>query len=349
MRVVLLGSGVLPVPPSGWGAVERAIDGLARGLRSLDVEVQIVQRIGSGRPIDEYRFALALPKMLREERGDVLHASTPVVANRLLLSGVPFVYTSHSRHWNGVQGLRQSWGFYLEKRACARALRTVALTPEVAQLMCRVHPSARRDRVRVIPNGVDPAFFRAEWAVRFGRQVLGVGAVHPRKRWHLAARAVKDVPGATLTIVGPIQDRAYADTVVRAGGGEERVVLAGEVPEADLQRRYAVSDVLLHPSGSELLSITVLEAMASSLPVVGTTVLQDEVPSGSAGWLVDERLPIDHKVAGFRDAVQTLLADEERRKTMGEAGRRLIEERHAWPKVAEATLAVYRELVSPPA
>ncbi len=348
MKVLLLGSGVLPVPPPGWGAVERAIDGLARGLQSLDVEVQVVQRIGSGRPIDEYRFALALPKMLRQERGDIVHASTPVVANRLILAHVPYVYTSHSRHWNGVHGLSQSWGFYLEKRACARAERTFALTPKVAELMGRVHPTTRRDRIRVIPNGVDPAFFHAEWSVRFGHQVLGVGAVHPRKRWHLAARAVRDIPGATLAIVGPVQDRAYADEVVRLGGGSERVVVAGEVTEDELQRRYAASDLLLHPSGSELLSITVLEAMASSLPVVGTTVLEEEVPAGTAGVLVDERLPIDQKVAQFREAVSALLSDEGRRRAMGQEGRRVIEERHAWPKVAEATLAVYRELLTPP-
>ncbi|MDE1838054.1 MAG: glycosyltransferase family 4 protein [Euryarchaeota archaeon] len=345
MRVLLLGSGVLPVPPTGWGAVERAVDGLSRGLRSLGVEADILQRVGRGRPSDEYRFALALPKMLRQERFDLLHASTPVVANRLVLKGLPYVYTSHSRHWNGpTHGLTQAWGFYLEKRACSRARGTIALTSEVADLMRRVHPPTRPERTRVIPNGVDPSFFRADWSVRLGHQVLGVGAVHPRKRWHLAARAVQEVPEALLTIVGPVQDAAYAQRVVKEGGGPERVVLTGEVPEEELLRRYATSDLLLHPSGSELLSISVLEAMASSLPVVGTTVLSGEVPGGTVGVLVDERLPTDPMVAAFRDALLALLPDGSRRRVMGEAGRRVIEERHSWVKVAEATLAFYREL-----
>ncbi len=345
MKVVLLGSGVLPIPPPGWGAVERAIDGLARGLRALGVEVDIVQRAGKGRPIDEYRFALALPKMLREERWDILHASTPVVANRLILRHQPFVYTSHSRHWSGRHGLTQNWGFYLEKRACSRSLRSIALTPQVADLMHRVYPPTPQERIRTIPNGVDLANFRADWSVRYGTQVLGVGAVHPRKRWHLAAQAVRGVPQASLTIVGPVQDARYAEEVVSRGGGRERVTLAGEVSQEELLRRFAVSDVLLHPSGSELLSITVLEAMASSLPVLGTTILREEVPQGVAGLLVEERSTDAVKVESFRQALVELLADQGRRHTMGEAGRARVEERHSWTRVAETTLALYREVL----
>jgi glycosyltransferase involved in cell wall biosynthesis len=347
VRVVLLGSGVLPIPPPGWGAVERAIDGLARALELQGVEVEIVQRSGKGRPRDEYRFALALPRMLRGKRWDVLHASTPVVANRLLLRHVPYVYTSHSRHWTGAQGLSQRWGFHLEKRACAGALRAVALTPEVADRTRRARPGTRVDRIRVIPNGVDLERFGPEWSVRHGQQVLGVGAVHPRKRWHLAVAALRDLPDLYLTIVGPIQDPAYARRLQELIGGPGRLNLTGEVSAEELRRRYASSDVLLHPSGSELLSISVLEALASALPVVGTSILSEEVPQGVAGVLVPETLADAPKVEAFKAALSSVLADDGRRHDLSLGARRIAEERYGWSAVARAVVAMYEELLNP--
>lgn len=349
MRVVLVGTGSLPIPPPGWGAVERAIDGLARSLRALNVEVDIVHQVGKGGRWDEYRFALKVPKLLKGRSWDILHVSTPVVASVLRERGIPFVYTSHSRHWSGTQGLSQRWGFYLEKRACARARRTIALTPEVAQRMLKVHPRPRAEQIRVIPNGVDLERFRPDWDTRHGTQILGVGAVHPRKRWHLAARAIHDLPGATLTIVGPIQDAEYAAGLDAQAGGGHRVSLPGEVSEVELLHRYASADMLVHPSGSELLSISVMEAMASSLPVVGTSILQEEVPNGEAGVLVPEEGSPTQQVLALQEALRGLLDSRVRRLTLGEGARKVAEQRYGWDQVAKRTLAMYEELLASPA
>lgn len=349
VRVLLLGTGALPIPPPGWGAVERAIDGLARSLGKLGVEVEVVHRVGKGGRFDEYRFALALPRLLKGKRWDLLHAFTPVVANRLALRGHPYVYTSHSRHWSGTSSPSERWGFYLEKRACAHGWRTIALTNEVAAKMTQVRPRTRQERIRVIPNGLELDDFRADWSVRHGTQVLGVGAIHPRKRWHLAARAMREVPEATLTLVGPIQDRAYAASLKAQAGGEHRLMLTGEVSVSELARRYAGADLLVHPSGSELLSISVMEAMASSLPVVGMDLLAEEVPEGTAGILVPEGARATLQVEGLRDAIARIVRDTELRHRLSEGARRTAEARYAWPKVAEATLAVYQELIRAPA
>lgn len=345
VRVILVGTGVLPIPPPGWGAVERAIDGLARSLRAQGVEVEVLHQVGKGSRWDEYRWALKVPGLLKSRRWDILHASTPVVASMLREKGIPFVYTSHSRHWSGTEAISQRWGFYLERRACARARRTIALTPEVAKRMLQVHPRPRADQIRVIPNGVDLERFSADWTHRHGTQLLGVGAIHPRKRWHLAARAIHDLPAATLTLVGPIQDAQYAGSLDALAGGQGRVTLAGEVSEVELLHRYASADLLVHPSGSEALPISVLEAMASSLPVVGTTVLKDVVPTGVAGILVAEDLQPTPQVLALQEAIRILLDSRVERLTQGEAARRLVEERHGWAKVGRDVLEVYHELV----
>ena len=259
MDVLLIGSGVLPIPPPGWGAVEKAIDGLARGLRESGIHVEVLNRTYSQHPRDEYRFALEVPDLLRERSYDVAHASTPVVGNALLLRGFSYVYTSHSRHWWGARSPTERLGFHLEKRACAGARRVIALSSAVAERMSRVRPPTPSRNVRVIPNGVDTELFRPDWSSRTGRRILGVGAIHPRKRWHLAARVVREIPQAELVLVGPVQDPKYARDLERWIGAPGRLTLTGEIPEADLALQFARSDVYFHPSGSELLSLAVLE------------------------------------------------------------------------------------------
>lgn len=344
MRVALVGSGVLPVPPPDWGAVERAIDGLSRGLRALGVEVVIVNRDGGGQSWREYPFALSVPRRLRGERPALVHAFTPVVANRLLLSGVPFIYTSHSRHWTGASGARERLGFFLERRSCAGAVRTIALNATVASRMQEARPRTPAGRIRIIPNGVDLHLFAPLWDSRRGNRFLGVGAIHPRKRWELAVHVLARLPGAHLTLVGPWSDPAYARGLLATPGLEGRLVLTGPVPDAELARLYAVSDVLLHPSVSELQSITVLEALASGLPILGTDVLSCEVPVPEAGLLLPAGIPPREQVERWASFAGELLSDPSRRRKMGEAARRWAEGHYGWDQVARATLDLYREV-----
>ncbi len=348
MRVVLVGSGVLPIPPPDWGAVERAIDGLARGLQALGAEVLIVNRDGGGHSWREYPFALSVPRKLRGLSRDIVHVFTPVVANRLLLSGIPFVYTSHSRHWSGARSARERFGFWLERRACAQATRTVALNDSVARSMRQARPPTRPDRIRVIPNGVDLARFGPRWDSRQGNGLLGVGAIHPRKRWDLAVRLLERLPGAHLTLVGPWSDPHYARSLLASPGSQGRLVLTGPVGDATLSRLYAEHDLLVHPSASELQSITVLEALASGLPVLGTDALSDEVPDPAVGYLLPRDLPPQALVERWATFALELLKDPHRRRRMGEAARLRAEELYGWEGVAKATLELYRELKEGP-
>ena len=346
MDVLLIGSGVLPIPPPGWGAVEKAIDGLARGLRESGIHVEVLNRTYSQHPRDEYRFALEVPDLLRERSYDVAHASTPVVGNALLLRGFSYVYTSHSRHWWGARSPTERLGFHLEKRACAGARRVIALSSAVAERMSRVRPPTPSRNVRVIPNGVDTELFRPDWSSRTGRRILGVGAIHPRKRWHLAARVVREIPQAELVLVGPVQDPKYARDLERWIGAPGRLTLTGEIPEADLALQFARADVYFHPSGSELLSLAALEALSSALPVLGSDVLSPQAPVPEAGFLVPEPLDEGEKIRLWREHLESILRDEPSRRAMGQAGRWHALENYSWPRVAQQVVEVYRETIA---
>jgi len=345
MKVALIGSGMLPIPPPGWGAVERAIHGLSKELVHLGVEVEIINKVRGGHMFDEYPFALGLPFTLKKGKWDVIHASTPVVANVLAATGRHFVYTSHSRHWFGTTSPSERWGLYLEELACSRASKVIALTPAVARKISDRLLGPAQKNVSVIPNGIDTNLFQPDWDARKGNEVLGVGAVHPRKRWHIAARAMASTKGAHLTIVGPIQDREYADSLVSLAT-PGKLVLAGEMSEADLAKRYSKSDIFILPSGSELMSIAVMEAMSSALPIVGTSILTGQVENGKTGWLVDESNEEASILRGIENRLGSLLTVEDLRKRFGEAARVHAQSNWDWTVVAKRVYLLYQQMLT---
>jgi glycosyltransferase involved in cell wall biosynthesis len=338
VRILLIGGGVHPIPPTGYGAIERILAELRDAFEAAGHEAVIVNRVRHRRMRDEYPFAWELPRRLRGERYDVLHANTPVVANRLAFSGYPFVYTSHSRHWYYRERLTHRWGYWLERRAVRKASAVVALSEPLARTMrSAVRPPL--PPISVVPFGVDSFRFRPAWDRRTGSRALGVGVVAPFKRWHLAARALRGT-GATLTIAGPIVSPPYAEEVARAG---PHVRLLGEVPEPELETLFAESDFLLHPSAVEILSATVLEALASGLPVVGGAGVEGVVEDGVTGWRLDDRDP-EAFSAAMGERVRALLKDEALRRRLGDAARQVAHDRYGWAGIVARHLEVYRSV-----
>jgi glycosyltransferase involved in cell wall biosynthesis len=336
VRILLIGGGVHPIPPTGYGAVERILADLRDALAAAGHEAVILNRVRHRRMRDEYPFAWELPRLLRKERYDVLHANTPVVANRLAFGGFPFVYTSHSRHWYYRDRLSHRWGYWLERRAVRGARAVVALTEPLARTMrSAVRPPL--PPISVVPFGVDSSRFRPAWDRRVGSKALGVGVVAPFKRWHLAAQAMA-AAGGTLTIAGPVVSPAYAEEVRRGGAN---VRLLGEVPEPELATLFAESDFLLHPSAVEILSATVLEALAAGLPVVGGAGVEGVVDDGVTGWRLDDRDPATF-TKEMGEKAGALLRDEALRRRMGEAARQVAQDRYGWPGIVARHLEIYR-------
>jgi glycosyltransferase involved in cell wall biosynthesis len=155
----------------------------------------------------------------------------------------------------------------------------------------------------------------------------------------MAARAVRGL-GVHLRIVGPMPSPEYAAAVRMAG---DDVEMLGEVSTEELIRLYAESDFLIHPSSVEVLSATVLEALASGLPVVGGAAVEGVVEEGATGWSLSDTDPTAF-VTAIRARVTRLVADDRLRREMGDRARAAAESRYSWPKVVEAHLRVYESL-----
>jgi glycosyltransferase involved in cell wall biosynthesis len=341
VKILLIGTGAHPIPPTGYGAVERVLFEYSQALSRAGHSVHILNEVHGSGSLAEYRFAFRLGSRIRREAYDIVHASTPVVANRLAAAGIPYVYTSHSRHWFWRETWRHRWGFWLERRAVGRAAAVIALTPEVEVGIRAVVPPDFRAPVRVIPYGVNVNEYGPDWGARTGRRALGVGLVLPLKRWEIAAAGLKGT-GVALRIAGPLPDPDYAARVRGAGDGVE---LLGELDETRLRGLYAESDVLVHPSRVEVLPRAVLEAMASGLPVVGSSAIGSLFSSGKAGIVAGREASFDYLVRFFHDAIERLAGDAVLRREMGEAGRSEVAERYSWDRVVAAHEALYAEVL----
>jgi glycosyltransferase involved in cell wall biosynthesis len=109
-----------------------------------------------------------------------------------------------------------------------------------------------------------------------------------------------------------------------------------------LKAAYHASDVFFSLGTSEGLSTVLLEAMNARLPVVTT-------PAGANADVVSDPengrvIPMDASTADVADAVQSILADEDDRRAMGERNRDLVRSEYAWDRVYEGIREVYEEV-----
>jgi len=220
-----------------------------------------------------------------------------------------------------------------------------------AGLLACEYPGASR-RILVLPMGVDPPApveptdvqaLQARYRLGPGPVLLTVARLVEAKGHDIVLdalpRILARVPTARYLVVGDGPHRRALEERARRLGVREQVVFAGRVPESERAAHYRLGTlfVLLSRStgrydGLEGFGLALLEASSHGLPVIGgrTGGIPEAVRHGRTGLV----LPPDDPV-GFADEALALLADPERRRRLGEFGRRFAAE-HSWPRTAAA-------------
>jgi glycosyltransferase involved in cell wall biosynthesis len=217
-----------------------------------------------------------------------------------------------------------------EARACSAARLTVAVSEEDREVLSALAPASR---IVSIPTGVDIGYFRPEsgreqphrlvfsgsmdWYPNEDAMLHFIEAILPRLR--------QVHPDLAVTIVGRNPRER-----LRAAAQAARVEVTGTVNDVrPFVAQGSVYVVPLRVGGGTRLKI--FEALAMGKAVVSTTIGAEGL-----GLEAGRHLLIADADEEFARTVLTLLASPDRRRALGREGRRIVEQRYAWPMVAQS-------------
>ncbi len=352
----------------GHGGAERVVLDLARRQRGLGADARVVclQQLGDllpafeaagvpvslldGPPRGALRTAWRLAASLRTAGATVVHThnSAPQIAAGLgqrlrhwRRPGMALVHTEHGR----LGDLRPA--ILRLRRWTAREFGAIIAVSADAREQLLHHGIHSARGVDVVHNGVDLSRF-AERRTRpagDGMRIVHVGRLDPIKGQDLLLSAmpmVRDqVPGVTLVIVGDGPTRDHLADQARALGIEQIVTFAGATD--DVRPFLGQADLFVLPSRSEGISLALLEAMATGLPVVATNVGGNrEVIGEACGTLVAPGQP-----ALLATAIVSLLRQPALAAAMGSAARRTVEQHFALENTVLRYGALYDRALAP--
>jgi sugar transferase (PEP-CTERM/EpsH1 system associated) len=298
------------------------------------------------------RFTALVRETLRKDRYDVVHCDHVQVAHTLEgLTTPPRLLNAHNIETKIVQRLghqtRVGWRrlairwqaaktLKAERRALQLFDRCVAVSDEDAAELRRMAPGTA---VSVVPNGVDLTYFTPRPGAGGMDDIVFPGAMDWLPNIDGVSFFVREVlprikqrhPRALFWIVG----RNPSDQLVRRLAGDS-VRFTGSVDDVRPHLRQARAVVVpLRIGGGTRLKI--LEAWALGKPVVSTTLGAEGLPDADG-----ENIALADTPDIFAERVVGLLNDADACERLGAAGRRIVEERFGWDRVARALVEAYR-------
>jgi len=162
--------------------------------------------------------------------------------------------------------------------------------------------------IAIIPNGVDleefsklPSYEKAKKAIGLKetkRYILFLSRLHRKKGLDLLVESWMRLATSNsdwdLLVVGPVSDEKYVRKIkkrILSNSLSDRVIFTGMLSGKKRLEAYAASDLFVLPSHSENFGITVLEALASGIPVItSTNTPWKEISSKNAGWCIDNHI-----------------------------------------------------------
>jgi starch synthase len=404
MKITLLTN---EFPPYVYGGAGVHVEYLSKALSSFpDIQNQVDilcfgdQRVKEGRlsahgvkpdftlPAQNPQFAKLMDTLARNvmmsgsaAATDIVHCHTwythfgGCILQKLF--NAPLVLTTHSlephRPWKVEQlGTAYHVSTWLERTAYQNADGVVAVSESMKRDVHDLY-GVPHDRIRVIPNGIDPE----EYHPSPDPALLGAYGIDPALPFVLFVGRITRQKGV-LHLINAIRHLRPGTQVVLCAGapdtpeiGEEmkRKVEAARkdsshsiiwipqmLPKREIISLYTHASVFICPSVYEPFGIINLEAMACETPVVASKVggIPEVVVPGETGILVpfDAKGPEDFEPKdpeafsrGLAAAANAVLDDGELRRSMGKKSRKRVEEFFAWTQVARRTHHFYQELI----
>ncbi|MEX0730931.1 MAG: glycosyltransferase [Aquisalimonadaceae bacterium] len=293
-------------------------------------------------------FSVRLFGVLRRERPDIVHVHSRRGADMLSapaarMAGVPAVLSR--RVDNAGPDL-------LTRARCRLYGRVITISEAIRQVL--LNASVPAGHIRCVLSAVDTALYRPGgdrgWLRReFGLPergpVLAVVAQLIRRKGHrdllaVLPRLLEAHPDLRVLFLGRGPEEAVLRDQVRRNGLGEVVCFAGF--RDDLPRILPALDLVIHPACGEGLGVSLLQAAACGIPLVGTRVggIPEVIRDGETGLLVP---PAD--VNALTRAVSAILEDPALGLRLGRGGREWVEQVFSIDSMVEGNLRVYAELL----
>lgn len=267
------------------------------------------------------------------------------------LAGIPLIHTEHTNviYHSGNQEL---W-IKIEKLLSVFTFKVTTVAKSVADFM-EEKQSIPRKKIQVIENGVDADIYnlsidikekKKELNLNEDEKIVGnVARLTPNKAHDVLIKSfsivANEISNVKLLIAGDGPLRNDLEKLVAELRLEEKVVFLGV--RRDIPELLKSFDVFALSSTREGLPVSLLEAMASSLPVVATDVdgNSELIVHNSTGLLVPS-----NDIDSLSSALIRILSDKETANLMGERGRSRVDEHYSFRRMIDQYEHVYLQSV----
>lgn len=294
-------------------------------------------------------------KAIERENFDLIHAETFYVMPNIPQGNVPTILVEQTIEYLVYQHFTQSVKFtplkmlmnfdvekiyFWEKRFWQKATKVVAMSDSDRLSMQRLVPNLQVD---LVPNGVDTQYFKRKRQVISSKNpiILFVGnfkwlqnreavGILVKKIWPLVE---KELPNANLWIVGKFP------TAEIKNFSSDSIKVSDDID--DIKDAYVQSDLLIAPIyGPGGTRYKILEAMATGLPVITTS-------TGVEGLDIthEKQALIKDKPEELASEIVKILKNPVLYKTLAENGRKLVEEKYNWERIARELDKIYERAV----
>jgi len=286
-----------------------------------------------------------IKKLVRSKKYDLCHAFFGVPCGAiayLFRKKIPYIV---SLRGSDVPGYNKRFSIHyifltpLIKRIWKRSKAVIANSLGLKELALKSSP---KQEISIIYNGIDADKFKPGLRNSGKINILTVSRLIRRKGVRYLIEAIplvlKKDKNIKLTIVGGGNQEQELQGLVKELSISDYVDFKAYVNREKINKIYSDSDVFVLPSLNEGMSNTILEAMASGLPIISTNTSGGLELIRENGILV----PMEDSES-IANAILRIINDKELRAYMGKKSREMVEEKMPWKNMAEKYLEVYKK------
>jgi autotransporter strand-loop-strand O-heptosyltransferase len=281
MKIIQVNLGLLPIPPNGWGAVEKIIWDYYQLLNSKGLECQI-------KYLNEIQYADDI----------IVHVHVANLANECHKRGIPYIFSLHDHH----AYLYGKDSFVYKENLQAIENSVISTCP--AKYLVDYFGSKK---LRYFSHAVNTNVFKCTNNKNDVNKLLCVAnngyannQSYDRKGFVYAIKAAKEL-GYPITIAGPSNNKKFFDSLDSELNQYDKLTKLFDLTEEQLINLYNEHSIFLHPSELEAghPNLTLLEAMSCGLPVVGTFEEKS----------YDGMIVVERNVEQIKSAIQNIVSD----------------------------------------